>query len=80
MGASDIMEVYSIYAQATTESLEKSRMLVHVPVNKIATQRSSGHIPATNRVNFILKLHNAEHGDTTPSDYTLRCLRATRLV
>lgn len=71
MGASDIMEVYSIYAQATTESLEKSRMLVHVPVNKIATQRSSGHIPATNRVNFILKLHNAEHGDTTPSDYTL---------
>lgn len=71
MGASDIMEVYSIYAQATTESLEKSRMLVHVPVNKIATQRSSGHIPATNRVNFVLKLHNAEHGDTTPSDYTL---------
>tara|TARA_R100000008_G_scaffold18340_3_gene9218 strand:- start:7032 stop:9350 length:2319 start_codon:yes stop_codon:yes gene_type:complete len=71
MGASDILEAFSIYGQATTESLEKSRLLVKFPIEEITSSRSSGLIPASGSVNFYLKLFNAEHQETVPRDFTL---------
>ena len=41
MGASDILEVFTIYAQANTSSQEESRVLVNFPITSIQTSRSA---------------------------------------
>jgi hypothetical protein len=72
MGASDVVEVFKIYAQATTASLELSRVLMQFPVtgsSSIKTDRTDGDIPASGSVEFWLRLYNAPHGDTTPDSY-----------
>ncbi len=80
MGASDILEVFSIYGQGIPslinenedqETIEKARILIHYSVDDISLQRSSGKIPPSGQVNFILKLYNAPHGETLPYDYSL---------
>ena len=71
MGASDIIEVFSIYAQATTSSAEQARALIEFPISQIIADRAASAVPASGSVNFILKLTNAEHSSTTPSDFTL---------
>ena len=71
MGASDILETFSIYGQATTESLERSRVLIKFPIEEITSSRASGIIPASGSVNFFLKLLNAEHSETLPRDFTM---------
>tara|TARA_A200000159_G_scaffold31770_1_gene28334 strand:- start:26216 stop:27334 length:1119 start_codon:yes stop_codon:yes gene_type:complete len=71
MGASDIIEVFSIYGQATTSSAEQARIIIEFPISQIAADRSDSKIPASGSVNFVLKLTNAEHSSTTPSSFTL---------
>lgn len=71
MGASDILEVFSIYAQATTSSLEASRILIDFPIDEIETARSSEEIPASGSVKFVLRLHNAKHSQTTPRSFSI---------
>jgi hypothetical protein len=71
MGASDILEVFSIYGQASTSSLEKARVLVQFPTSEISTDRTNSNIPASGSVNFVLKMSNAEHSSTTPENFTL---------
>jgi len=71
MGASDILEAFVIAAQASSASLESSRILVDFPVTQIATDRTAGLIPASGSVSFFLKLSNAFHGETTPKDFDL---------
>ena len=71
MGQSDILEVFSIYAQQSVDSSEKSRILIQFPVTDISAKRSSGIIPASGEVNFILKMYNAPHFSSTPKDYKL---------
>jgi len=71
MGASDILETFSIYGQATTESLERSRVLIKFPIEEITSSRASGIIPASGSVNFFLKMLNAEHSETVPRDFTM---------
>tara|TARA_B100001123_G_scaffold63459_1_gene69701 strand:+ start:10035 stop:12371 length:2337 start_codon:yes stop_codon:yes gene_type:complete len=71
MGASDILEAFSIYGQATTESLEKSRVLIKFPIEEITSSRASGIIPTSGSVNFYLKMFNAEHSETVPRDFTI---------
>jgi hypothetical protein len=71
MGASDILDVFSIYGQATTSSLEASRILLQFPVSDILSDRNNGKIGASGSTEFILKLSNAVHGDSTPSDFSL---------
>ena len=39
MGASDIVEVFSIYAQASSASLEQSRILIDFPIDDIKKAR-----------------------------------------
>ena len=71
MGQSDIVEVFSIYAQATTSSSELSRILIEFDTTEINTDRTSGIIPASGSVNYFLRLYNAKHSQTTPKNYTL---------
>jgi hypothetical protein len=71
MGASDILDIFSIYGQATTSSLEASRILLQFPVNNILSDRNNSKIGLSGSTQFILKLSNAPHGDSTPSDFDL---------
>jgi hypothetical protein len=71
MGASDILEVFSIYAQSSSNSSELSRVLVNFPVTDIRNDRTSGKLPSSGSVNFYLRLFNAPHGETLPRNFTL---------
>ena len=71
MGQADILEVFSIYAQADTTSSELSRALIQFPISQISADRTSGAIPTSGSVSFYLRMFNAEHGETLPRNYTL---------
>jgi len=76
MGQSDILEVFSIYSQASTASSELERILIKFPVTGtsagyISYDRSQGDIPSSGSVSFYLRLFNAEHSQTTPKNYNL---------
>jgi len=71
MGASDILEIFSIYGQAASSSVEKTRVLMQFPVSEIATDRSIDVLPQSGSVNYKLRVHNVSHGQTTPEDYQL---------
>lgn len=72
MGAAPLLEVFSIYAQATTSSVEKARFLVSFPTADISSDRTATTIPASGSVNFFLKLYNARHAETLPDNLTLK--------
>lgn len=74
MGASDILEVFSIYGQGSTTSVEKARAMVQFDVSKIKAARDAGTIAQSGSVNFMLRLFNAEHGQTLPKNCTLAVL------
>ena len=71
MGAADILEVFQVYGQSTTSSSELSRVLIQFPVASVIEDRASGAIPASGSVGFYLRLYNAEHGRTTPVNFTM---------
>lgn len=74
MGASDILEVFTIYGQTSGASgytREESRILINFPVSTITSDRSSGYVPASGSVKFYLKMYNAEHTSTTPTEFSL---------
>ena len=74
MGASDILEVFSIHAQASSSSglsSELSRVLVEFDITEITADRSSGAIPNSGSVSFFLKLYDVPHSQTVPRDFTL---------
>ena len=70
MGAADSLEMFSIYAQANSSSLERSRILVQFPISDISTDRSNSKIPSSGSVNFYLRLFNVEHPFSVPRDFT----------
>jgi len=71
MGASDSLEIFSIFAQATDNSVEKSRILVQFPIEQIIEDRTSSKIPASGSVKFFLKLYNVEHPFSVPRDFSV---------
>ena len=71
MGLSDILEVFSIFGQASSASSELSRVLVKFPVADIITDRAAGVIPASGSVSWYLNLYNAKHSQTVPRNFTL---------
>jgi hypothetical protein len=71
MGESDVLEVYSLYAQASNTSSEASRILVDFPISDIIQDRQELNIPVSGNTQFVLKLSNAEHGYTTPRNFDL---------
>ena len=70
MGEADVTEVFSIYAQATTSSIERSRALYEFPITDISTDRTNEDIPASGSVSFFLRLFNAKHGLSLPRQAT----------
>ena len=78
MGASDILETFQIYGQESTASSELSRILIQFPVDSIASDRADGTLPASGSVAFYLKMYNAEHSKTTPSNFTMAVNRRSR--
>ena len=82
MGASDVLEVFSIYGQAqqpsssvngagSGQTSELARILVQFPIADITADRNNGDIPVSGNVEFYLKMYNAKHGQTTPRNMTL---------
>ena len=72
MGASDILEVFSIYGAQSSDSLEKSRILIDFPIHEIRSAILAGEIPSnSNDRSFKLKLYNAQHNTTVPEDFTI---------
>lgn len=71
MGASDILDIFSIYGQASSSSLESSRILLQFPVNDIVSDRNNKKIGVSGSTQFILKLSNAVHGNSTPNNFDL---------
>jgi hypothetical protein len=71
MGAADIVEVFSIYGQASSASNELSRALVEFDTTAVAAARLAGTIPASGSVDFYLRMYDAEHIESTPRDFTL---------
>jgi hypothetical protein len=71
MGGADSLEVYSIFGQATIDSVEKSRILIKFPVSEISASRASGTLPQSGSVKFYLRLFNVKHPFSLPSQYDL---------
>jgi len=72
MGASDILEIYTISKQATTSSLEKSRVLIKFPVDEIETDVSGGLIKSYgSQPQYYLRLFNAKHGEPQARNFVL---------
>ena len=83
MGQSDILEVFSIFGQASSSSglsSELSRVLIEFDTTDIAADRTAGTIPASGSVSFYLKMFNAEHGQTLPKNYTMEIKAITGSV
>lgn len=71
MGASDSLEVFSIYDQAGNNESELSRILVQFPINEIKKDREDAQLPESGSVNFVLKMSNAVHPNTLPKDFDI---------
>ena len=73
-GLSDVLEIFSIYGQASGVSgysQELARSLLKFPMATIAADRTAGVIPASGSVSFYLKLFNTEHNETIPRNFAL---------
>tara|TARA_R100000008_G_C3587681_1_gene173876 strand:+ start:10642 stop:12168 length:1527 start_codon:yes stop_codon:yes gene_type:complete len=76
MGQSDILEVFSIYAQESTSSSELERILIKFPVTGSTSKymsydREQSNIPESGSVSFYLRMFNARHSQTTPKNFDL---------
>ena len=77
MGLADSVEIFSIFAQASSSSLEAARVLVQFPVSSsdtgttILEDREAGNLPASGSVSFYLKLTNVVSTTTLPRNFTL---------
>ena len=78
MGQSDILEVFSLFGQASSGSSELSRVLIKFPIDTITTDRNSGLIPVSGSVTWYLKLYNAKHSSTLPKNFTLTVSAVSR--
>ncbi len=74
MGASDILESFVLFGQATSSAnvgtAEQSRILIGFDMSEILSDISTGVVPSSS-VDYVLRLYNAPHGGTTPLSYSL---------
>ena len=74
MGAADILEVFQIYGQSSSSSglsSELSRVLIQFDTTKIDSDRTAGTIPASGSCSFYLKMYNAKHTSTLPTNFKM---------
>ena len=69
MGLADTMGIFSIYGQADSGSVEKSRALVQFSTASILLDRNAGKIPQSGSVNFYLRMFNSAHPFTSPTNW-----------
>ena len=74
MGASDILETFVIHGQTSAAisaaNAEEARILLKFPITELATDRTNGVVPSGS-VSYVLKMYNAPHAETLPSNFTL---------
>ena len=78
MGASDILEVYSVHGQQSTSSVELSRVLVEFPISSISADRTAGTVPGSGSVSFFLRMFNARHSEQLPRDFTVNVMAVSQ--
>ena len=71
MGFADALEVFKIYGNITTSSIETSRAIVQFDTTEINTARTNSQIPASGSVSFYLNLYNARTPFTVPRNVDL---------
>lgn len=71
IGGADSLEVYSLFGNYASGSVEKSRILVQFDTSKLTADRNAGAIPASGSVDFYFNLYNVRHVSTLPRDFTL---------
>ena len=71
MGASDILETFTIYGQASSASVETTRFLIQFDTDELLADRAAEKVPAAGSVSWYLKMFNAPHSQTTPSNFDL---------
>jgi len=71
-GLADSLEIFSIYGQANSSSIERTRTLIKFPISDISSDRTAGTIPAADKVSFYLKMYNVRHSQTLPKNFTLQ--------
>ncbi len=72
MGESDILEVFSIYAQVSAStglSSELSRVIIKFPMTDISADITAGTIDSN--ASFYLKMYNCPHSSTLPRQFDL---------
>jgi len=68
-GEVDTLQIFSIFGQASTSSVELSRALLQFSTDTITNDRQNGEIPASGSCAFYLRLYNAEHPFTVPRKF-----------
>lgn len=71
MGKSDSLEVFYLYNRVRDNTSEKSRILLQFPIENIISDRQLQLIPDSGSVQFVLKMSNVAHYNTTPTDFSL---------
>lgn len=71
MGASDSLEIFSLYGRASEEETEVSRVLIYFSMEQIEQDRKNSKIGDVGKTQFVLKLSNIEHRDSTPNQFTV---------
>lgn len=74
-GASDTLQLFSIYGQGSITSTEKARTLISFPVSTLSADRTASRIPLSGSCKFYLNLYNCEHPFTLPKNFYL-CVSA----
>jgi hypothetical protein len=74
MGAADVLEIFSIYGEASGSSglsAELSRAILEFPISTVSSDRIAGTLPASGSVTWYLKMYNARHAFTLPRQFNL---------
>jgi len=72
MGLADVLEVFSIYGQVGTSSVETMRAIVQFNTDDIVTDRNNDELPDSGSVNFFLRMYNASHAYSLPRNYKMQ--------
>lgn len=72
MGLADVLEIFTIYGQVSTSSVESMRAIVQFDIEQILSDRNAGLIPASGSVDFYVRMFNAPHGYSVPRNYDMQ--------
>jgi len=83
-GGADALEVFSLYGQSPNstgvDASELSRIVIHFSSSQVRQAQTDGELPAlgaTNSPKYYLRIYNAKHAFTLPSNYTLEVRELT---